>query len=761
MPPLKFQSHSCQHCHVFGVDLTRTSGERDEQAVYYGGSRSNRKPDICSPFMTLGEIRVAAEDGCDFCGMLLGIQCLFEWGEDEAKGAFFKSRKIVFSLEYGYTQVMQIERNLKFADVQNTWGDLHDLPIFSSNIAFATFPCFVEKEWSMVAGSMRDSEIRHLKTLVRLDKSISNFYRASGMHLMLPIAENDDRIAQCVTNRPVEDHAGSEDNFTRMKHWLQTCLQHHPKCKIDSGNAYTPTRLMRICKTDNGDLKLKLVRTRSETEETAYVALSYCWGGDQALKCTQANLQALERDVPLRSLPRTLRDAVEVCRRLHVAYMWVDALCIIQDDEVSKLAEVGNMAQVYKNALFTICASSASSTTEGFLNYRGSPFRDPITFRVPFRNESGAETSVDLVIEDHKSFEPEPLRDRGWALQEQLLSRRRLMFTRYQLYWSCASLPPGKKWIDGFKASPLMGLGLTVVTDIARPFVADDGLSQEVWKQEALDSWQTLVSDYVARKLSLEEDRPLAILGIAAEFMQLFGGETYWCGMWQSSFPGCLLWRRYSTRLDHEPISTKRLPSWSWTSQNTHDLFSANLVFGSDVVREARTTDFGPTNSLQQSPRGLHLNGQIWIEGRLLKDAVLQYSRYRTVLKDEVLGEAAGEVSSNNSIWFDNKSDELAMRPPKNRGPGKSNLQPMTLLEIRNVWEHNGIVRFNIDGLVLRTQNNPERPGTYERIGCFSRSITVFELDSDDSVVKAWLEKVVVPEHHPFGGADVAKILLV
>ncbi|TQN66471.1 hypothetical protein CSHISOI_08947 [Colletotrichum shisoi] len=584
MPPLRFQSHSCQHCHVFGVDLTRTSGERDEQAVYYGGSRSNRKPEIRSPFKTLGEIKVAAEDG-----------------------------------------------------------------------------------------------------------------------------------------------------------------------------------LMKICETDDGELKVRLVRTRSETEETAYVALSYCWGGDQALKCTRANLQALEGDVPLGSLPKTLRDAVEVCRRLQVAFIWIDALCIIQDDEVSKLAEVGNMAQVYKNALFTICASSASSTTEGFLDYRSSPFQDPTMFRVPFRNESGAETSVDLAIERHgEALRTEPLKDRGWALQEQLLSRRRLMFTSYQLYWSRASLPPGKKWIDGYKATPVEGLGVTVATDIARPFVADDGVSQEVWKQKALNTWQTLVSDYISRKLSLEEDRPLAILGIAAEFMQLFGGETYWCGMWQSSFPGCLLWRRHSTGLDRETTSTKRLPSWSWTSQDTHDLYPARLVFGSDVVREARITDFGPTSSLQQSPRGLHLDGQIWIEGRLLKDAVLQDSRYRTVLKDEVLGEAAGEVSSNDNIWFDNRSDELAMRPQEYEGSGNSTLQPMTLLEIRNVWEHNGIYcRFNIDGLVLRTKSDPERRGAHERIGCFSRSITVFELDSDDSVVKAWLEKVVVPEHHPFVGADVAKILLV
>lgn len=190
MPPLKLQSHSCQHCHVFGVDLTRTSGEWDEQAVYHGSALPNRKPEIHSPFVTLGEIRVAAEDGCDFCGMLLGKRFHFERGEDEAKGALFKSRKTVFSLEHGFTQVMQIDRTLRFDDIRTTWGDLPDLPIFSSNIAFATVPLFIRKPWSVVADIIGGSEMRHLRTMVRLDKSIANHLRDIVIQYMLPIAEN-------------------------------------------------------------------------------------------------------------------------------------------------------------------------------------------------------------------------------------------------------------------------------------------------------------------------------------------------------------------------------------------------------------------------------------------------------------------------------------------------------------------------------------------------------------------------------------------
>jgi hypothetical protein len=65
---------------------------------------------------------------------------------------------------------------------------------------------------------------------------------------------------------------------------------------------------------------------------TAYVALSHCWGGIIPVRTLRANLAAHQRALSLASLPRTFRDAVTLTRRLNFRYLWIDSLCIIQDD---------------------------------------------------------------------------------------------------------------------------------------------------------------------------------------------------------------------------------------------------------------------------------------------------------------------------------------------------------------------------------------------------------------------------------------------
>jgi len=98
-----------------------------------------------------------------------------------------------------------------------------------------------------------------------------------------------------------------------------------------------------------------------------YATLSYCWGQTSQFKATKANIEDLYRGFRLDNLSQTVRDAVEVTRSLGLPYLWVDALCIIQDDEDDKSREIELMATIYKNAAVTIAALSASGTTEGFL----------------------------------------------------------------------------------------------------------------------------------------------------------------------------------------------------------------------------------------------------------------------------------------------------------------------------------------------------------------------------------------------------------
>ncbi len=118
-----------------------------------------------------------------------------------------------------------------------------------------------------------------------------------------------------------------------------------------------------------------------------YAALSYCWGLDQKAfyKTTKSNFEEHRRGILLSSLPKTLQDAVLVCRRLHIHFLWVDALCIIQGDVDDWRRESAQMHSVYASSHVTIAAHAGASCSDGFLGEQafGQPhWQRPLKFRL-------------------------------------------------------------------------------------------------------------------------------------------------------------------------------------------------------------------------------------------------------------------------------------------------------------------------------------------------------------------------------------------
>jgi len=191
-----------------------------------------------------------------------------------------------------------------------------------------------------------------------------------------------------------------------------------------------PTRLIEV-----GD-HIRLVETAT-IKPCRYVALSHCWGPLQKHQrfCTyKQNITQRKAVIVFDDLPRTFRDAVTVTQGLSVRYIWIDSLCIIQDDENDWQSEASKMEQVFSAAYCTIGASAAKSSLQGFL-----------TERIP---RSVVKVPVDvskaiyacLNIDDfHNDVELSPLNSRGWVLQERALSRRTIFFTSTQVYWECGA----------------------------------------------------------------------------------------------------------------------------------------------------------------------------------------------------------------------------------------------------------------------------------------------------------------------------------
>lgn len=195
-----------------------------------------------------------------------------------------------------------------------------------------------------------------------------------------------------------------------------------------------PTRLLEV-KKDGVDT-IHLVETRREAVSSdRYIAFSHCWGklrNSERFCLHSSNLSELKKYVDFEALPKSFQDAIRVTRALGIQYLWIDSLCIIQDDEDDWAAEAGKMEDVFSEAYCTIAASSAESSLAGFLGGRKS--RDVIGISTPGGEPLYLAEYIDDFCQD---VENSVLSTRGWVLQERTLSRRTIYFTSTQVYWEC------------------------------------------------------------------------------------------------------------------------------------------------------------------------------------------------------------------------------------------------------------------------------------------------------------------------------------
>jgi Heterokaryon incompatibility protein (HET) len=69
--------------------------------------------------------------------------------------------------------------------------------------------------------------------------------------------------------------------------------------------------------------------------------------------------------------PNTVKDAIDLVESLGERYLWVDSLCIVQDDDEWKCSQINNMASIYANSHLTIIAADGDSSDYGLRGLRG------------------------------------------------------------------------------------------------------------------------------------------------------------------------------------------------------------------------------------------------------------------------------------------------------------------------------------------------------------------------------------------------------
>ncbi|KAF4633388.1 hypothetical protein G7Y89_g4725 [Cudoniella acicularis] len=154
----------------------------------------------------------------------------------------------------------------------------------------------------------------------------------------------------------------SNHEFGVAKNWLKECVDKHDHCG-QAGSQVLPTRL--LCLREN---RIYLIHTvQNPGTQLQYATLSHCWGAIDFFKLCQDNFQDLQECVPEKELTGTFRDAVYVTRYLGLEYLWIDSICIIQDDEQDWEREPALMSGVYGGSTINIAAANSLDGNGGCL----------------------------------------------------------------------------------------------------------------------------------------------------------------------------------------------------------------------------------------------------------------------------------------------------------------------------------------------------------------------------------------------------------
>ena len=317
----------------------------------------------------------------------------------------------------------------------------------------------------------------------------------------------------------------------------------HGTCSIKG--SWLPKRLLEISDNDKKDSEAPRVRLiESSGLSVKYIALSHCWGRIQSFQTTSANIEEMKRGFQYEDTPATFRDAIIVARLLGVQYLWIDSLCIVQDDLKDWETESAQMAKVYRHAHLTISAARAVDDNDGFLGPR-YPIQAPITLNVSWGE------SVELYMKPYRELgaSRQPVDARGWIMQEHWLSRRQLRFEAEEIVWICQNDMRSESLNDNYYWQGYSPRSVETLFRAPEP--------------ESYTAWYGMLQEYTARQLSFPSDTFPALAGLASIVAE-HDGTNYMAGLWWEDIGRGLCW---VTKDKHASSRTSYVaPSWSWAS---------------------------------------------------------------------------------------------------------------------------------------------------------------------------------------------------
>jgi hypothetical protein len=225
--------------------------------------------------------------------------------------------------------------------------------------------------------------------------------------------------------------------------------------------------------------------------------------------------------IPFEALPLTIRDAIGVAYKLRARHIWMDSLCILQDDAQDREREAKDMCNVYRNATLTIAALGATDAAEGLFSRR-----DPFIIakcRLPHSQHTEATFEHPSSIGESwwENFNRSALQSRSWAFQERALSSRVLHFSS-RLFWECGSSFKQEHEVGALTPSKNFGFNPSI-----QPRSQDLDIT-------SLGVWISMVEQFTERDLTIATDRLSAISGLITHFERRLGSINL-SGLWKET----------------------------------------------------------------------------------------------------------------------------------------------------------------------------------------------------------------------------------
>lgn len=433
-----------------------------------------------------------------------------------------------------------------------------------------------------------------------------------------------------------------------MLRWLERCCSKHRSCNDDHGReGWNPTRLLDLGFAPD---TLRLIDTHPFADAVIYATLSHKWGKTPLIRLDRTSEQHLRTNLRIEGLPLTFQHACQVTRALGIRYLWIDSLCIRQDkDDLSDWRhESSLMNRVYQHGRINISADFANDSTEGMFMNRDSTGAGFADVELRMSNDPNGKVSCKAFDENLwiHSVDDAPLNKRAWVLQERILSKRVLHFSRTQVFWECQELKASESLPDGL---PNDGDDFSENLKCFEPHhilskeqAKKQKITERMLEEQAYAKWYRIVRLYSRCGLTNPGDKLVAIMGVAKHMSTILQDE-YVAGMWKRVLVSELSWYVDDPEQKSGRPTLYRAPTWSWASLDAQVLAGFPSHDGirmrvKDIVLEYATDDtFGPLKG-----------GRIYLEGVLRRIGIQP-----TWFQDEMrLSSLDGVVLSEDSIYF-------------------------------------------------------------------------------------------------------------